>query len=108
MYAKYNNNDWKKNISIEKNTSRNYCFTFVYQLEQNSQKNDTEDLENRVYVLEFEMDIVQGDVTILYDDVEELQNQDALTDLRLTTVEENVAIHQLDIEGTFHQLNGYS
>ena len=34
------------------------------------------------------MDIVQGDVTILYDDVEELQNQDALTDLRLTTVEE--------------------
>ena len=37
------------------------------------------------------MDIVQGDVIILYDDVVELQNQDALTDLRLTTIEEIIS-----------------
>ena len=56
-------------------------------------QNDTEDLENRVLILELEMDNVQDDVLILYDDVIELRNQDSLTDLRLVTVEE-------DVEGT--------
>ena len=62
---------------------------------QASARNDTEDLENRVFVLEFEMDIVQSDVIILYDDVEELRNQDSLTDLRLTTIEEIISRNYL-------------
>ena len=53
-------------------------------------QNDTEDLENRVLILELEMDNVQDDVLILYDDVIELRNQDSLTDLRLVTVEEDI------------------
>ena len=40
--------------------------------------------------LELEMDNVQDDVLILYDDVTELRNQDSLTDLRLVTVEEDI------------------
>ena len=50
-----------------------------------------------MYVLEFEMDIVQGDVIILYDDVVELQNQDALTNLRLTTIEEIISRKYLSL-----------
>ena len=61
-------------------------------------QNDTEDLENRVLILELEMDIVQAEVLILQDDVVELRNQDSLTDLRLTTIEEN-------IEGIAFQFN---
>ena len=53
-------------------------------------QNDTEDLENRVLILELEMDTVEAEVLILQDDVVELRNQDSLTDLRLTTVEEDV------------------
>ena len=41
-------------------------------------------------ILELEMDNVQDDAIILYDDVVELRNQDSLTDLRLTTVEEDI------------------
>ena len=62
---------------------------------QPSTRNDTEDLENRVFVLEFEMDIVQSDMIILYDDVGELRNQDSLTDLRLTTIEEIISRNYL-------------
>ena len=43
------------------------------------------------------MDIVQGDVIILYDDVVELQNQDALTNLRLTTIEEIISRKYLSL-----------
>ena len=82
---------------------RFHCTIFV---EQNSQQNDTKDLENRVIVLEFEMDIVQGDVTILYDDVEELQNQDSLTDLRLTTVEENDVVFEERLSSLEDTVNG--
>ena len=48
-------------------------------------------------ILELEMDTVQAEVLILLDDVVELRNQDSLTDLRLTTAEE-------DIEGIAFQL----
>ena len=53
-------------------------------------QNDTEELENRVLILELEMDTVQAEVLILLDDVIELRNQDSLTDLRLITVEEDI------------------
>ena len=46
------------------------------------------------------MDIVQSDVIILYDDVEELRNQDALTDLRLTTVEEIISRNRLTLSSS--------
>ena len=49
-------------------------------------------------ILELEMDTVQAEVLILLDDVVELRNQDSLTDLRLTTIEEN-------IEGIAFQFN---
>ena len=53
-------------------------------------QNDSEDLENRVFVLELEMDTVQAEVVNLLDDVVELRSQDSLTDLRLITVEEDI------------------
>ena len=53
-------------------------------------------------ILELEMDNVQDDVVILYDDVIELINQDSLTDLRLITVEEAIEGNAFQFNSNFH------
>ena len=68
--------------------------------------NDTDALEERVVVLEAEMDIVQSTLVILQDEVGEVQDdvdvletEDSLFDQRLIIVEAEIADNEDAIDG---------
>ena len=70
------------------------------------QMNDTDALEERVVILEAEMDIVQSTLVILQDEVGEVQDdvdvletEDSLFDQRLILVEAEIADNEDAIDG---------
>ena len=76
--------------------------------------NDTEALEERVVVLEAEMDIVQSTLVILQDEVNEVQDdvdlletEDSLFDQRLILVEAEIANNENAIDGDILSFKGF-
>ena len=61
--------------------------------------NDTDALEERVVILEAEMDIVQDEVGEVQDDVDLLETEDSLFDQRLVVVEAEIYSNENDIDG---------
>ncbi len=73
---------------------------------QKLQLNDTSDLEARVTELEDDMAIVQTGITILGDDLEDLENSDALQDQRLNNIDTELNIIHVDISNNENNIHG--
>ena len=62
---------------------------------QTNLRNDTDELEERVQILELEMDNVENNIEIL-------ENQDSIHEVRTTDIEEDILNNQMNIEGESH------
>ena len=62
-------------------------------------RNDIDELEDRVQILELEMDNVESSIDILESNIDILENQDSILELRLGDIEEDVRNNQVNIEG---------
>ena len=62
-------------------------------------QNETGEFEERVQILELEMDDVESSIDILESNIDILENQDSILELRIDDVEEDVNNSQVEIEG---------
>ena len=65
---------------------------FLFQI---NLRNDTDELQERVQILELEMVNVENNIEIL-------ENQDSIHEVRITDIEEDILNNQMNIEGESH------
>lgn len=73
---------------------------------QNPELNDTSDLETRVEELEDDVAILQTGITVLGDNIEDVENSNSLQDQRLNNIDNEINIILGDVSDNENNIHG--